>query len=194
MNDMSGRMEDPAGSGILSEPGTVLHCRADGGSLRSLPEAGGQATLRRHPDGRALPCAGSGGDRRRRGPVALLERALRGDAVHVVAAAPDCVARPGCPAARHASEFPRGSVALLDEDDPSGRSGVRRLAAGLASPRDTGRRKRPCQGHKCSQVLPEGPGIQADRAARVEHMAIIKKTNLLYGSALPKLQFQWWIW
>ena len=50
MNDMSGCPKGIAGSGLPSEPAPSSHCHAGGGRLRSSPDAGERATLRRHPD------------------------------------------------------------------------------------------------------------------------------------------------
>ena len=111
----------------------------------------------RHADGHVVRNVGSGVDFRRRGLVALLERALRGEAVHVVAATSDRVARSGYPLIRHVIELSGGSIELLEEDDLSVRSGVRCLVADLASSRDSRHGKRPGQGHEEDPGLPEEP-------------------------------------
>ncbi|MXX88503.1 MAG: hypothetical protein F4213_22250 [Boseongicola sp. SB0677_bin_26] len=138
-------------------PDAILHARVSGAKQESSLDARERLLRDRHPDGHVVREAGSGVDFRRRGPVALLERAMRGEAVHVVAAAPDRITRSGSPTVGHVIELSGGSIELLEAGDHSVRSGVRRLAADLASSRDFRHGKRPGQGHEEDQGLPEGP-------------------------------------
>ena len=147
--------------GVPVDPDTILCACVSSARQESSLDAQERLLRDRCPDGHVARDAGSGVDFKRRGLVALLERALRGEAVHVVAAAPDRVTRSGYPLIRHVIELSGGSIELLEEDDHSVRSGIRRLAADLASARDSRHVKRPGQRHEEDQGLPEEPGPSA---------------------------------
>ena len=143
------------------DPDTIPCARVSGARQGSSLDTRERLLRERYPDGHVVRDVGSGIDRRRRCPVALLERALRGEAVHVVAAAPDRITRSGCPTVGHVIELSGGSIELLEKDDHSDRSGGRRRVADLASARDSRHGKRPGQGHEEDQGLPEEPGPAA---------------------------------
>ena len=143
------------------DPDTFPCARVSGARQESSLDTRERLLRERHADGRVVRDVGSGVDFRRRGLVALLERALRGEAVHVVAATSDRITRSGYPLIRHVIELSGGSIELLEEDDLSDRSGVRCLVADLASSRDSRHGKRSGQGHKKDQGLSEGPGPAA---------------------------------
>ena len=147
--------------GVPVDPDTTLCARMPSARQESSLDTRERLLRDRIPDGHVARDAGSGVDFRRRGLVTLLERALRGEAVHVVAAAPDRITRSGHPTVRHVIELSGGSVELLEEDDPSDRPGVRCLVAYIASFRDSHHGKRSGQGHKKDQGLPEEPGSAA---------------------------------
>ena len=111
----------------------------------------------RDPDGRVVRDAGSGFNFERRGLVALLERALRGEAVHVVAATSECITRAGYPLIRHVIELSGGSIELLEEDDRPGPFDVRFLVGSIASFCNAHHGKRCGQGHRKDRGLPEEP-------------------------------------
>ncbi len=93
------------------EPGTILHARASSARQCFSLDTEERLPRARYPDGRVVRDTGSGVDFRRRGLVALLERALRGEAVHVVAATPDRITRSGYPLIRHVVELSGGGIA-----------------------------------------------------------------------------------
>ncbi len=137
------------------EPDTVLYARVSSAKQLSCLDTQERLLRSRYPDGRVVRDGGSGVDFRRRGFVAVLERALRGEAVDVVAAAPDRVTRSGYPLIRHVIEFSGGSIELLEEDDLSDQFDVRCLVAHIASFCNSHHGKRSGQRHKKDQGLPE---------------------------------------
>ncbi len=139
------------------EPDTVPCARVSSARQGSSLDTRERILRGRCPNGRIVRDAGSGFKFKRRGPAALLERALRGEAVHVVAAAPDRIARAGCPLVRHVIELSGGSIELLEEDDRSDRFDVRRLVAHFISFRNSRHGERSGQGRKEDQGLPEEP-------------------------------------
>ena len=139
------------------EPDTILYARASSARQLSSLDTGERLPRARHPDGRVVRDTGSGVDFRRRGLVARLERALRGEAVHVVAATPDRITRSGCPLVRHVVELSGGGTELLEEDDLTDQFDVRCLVAWITSFCNARHGKRSGQGHEEDQGLPEGP-------------------------------------
>ncbi|MCY3874631.1 MAG: hypothetical protein OXF88_10100 [Rhodobacteraceae bacterium] len=139
------------------EPDTILDARASSARQFSCRDTEERLPRARYPDGRVVRDTGSGVDFRRRGRVALLERALRGDAVHVVAATPDRITRSGYPLARHVIELSGGRTELLEEDDLTGQFHVLCLVACITSFCNARHGKRSGQGHEEDQGLPEGP-------------------------------------
>ena len=139
------------------EPDTILYARASSARQFSSLDTQERLPCARYPDGRVVRDTGSGVDFRRRGLVALLERTLRGEAVHVVAATPDRITHSGYPHIRHVIELSEGSIELLEEDDLTDRFDVRCLAACITSFCNAHHGKRSGQGHEEDQGLPEGP-------------------------------------
>ncbi len=109
------------------EPDTILYARASSASQLSSLDTEERFPRARYPDGRVVRDTGSGVVFRRRGLVARLERALRGEAVHVVAATPDRITRSGYPLVRHVVERSGGGIELLEEDDLTEQFDVRCL-------------------------------------------------------------------
>ena len=143
------------------EPDTVLYARVSSAKQLSSLDTQERLLRARYPDGRVVRDVGSGFNFKRRGFVALLERALRGEAVHVVAATSDRVTRSGYPLIKHVIELSGGSIELLEEDDLADQFDVRCLVAYIASFCNSHHGKRSGQRHKKDQGLPEGPGTAA---------------------------------
>ena len=143
------------------EPDTILYARVSGAEPEPSLDTQERLLRDRYPDGRVVLDTGSGFDFERRGFVTLLERALRGDAVHVVAATSDRITRSGYPLIRHVIELSGGSIELLEEDDHSDPFDVRCLVACIASFCNAHHGKRSGQGHEKDPGLPEDPGPSA---------------------------------
>ena len=143
------------------DPGTIPCARVSSARQESSLDARERLLRERHADGHVVRDVGSGVDFRRRGLVALLERALRGEAVQVVAATSDRITRSGYPLIRHVIELSGGSIEFLEEDDLSDRSGVRCLVAYITSFCNSHHGKRSGQRHKKDPGLPEEPGPAA---------------------------------
>ncbi len=139
------------------ESDTIIYARASSARQLSSLDTEERLPRERYPDGRVVRDTGSGVDFRRRGLVALLERTLRGEAVHVVAATPDRITRSGYPLIRHVVELSGGGTELLEEDDLTGQFDVRCLVACITSFCNARHGKRSGQGHEEDQGLPEGP-------------------------------------
>ena len=139
------------------DPDTILYARVSSAKQGSSLDTQERLLRDRYPDGQVVRDTGSGFDFKRRGFVALLERALRGEAVHVVAATSDRITRSGYPLIRHVIELSGGSIELLEEDDLSDRFDVRCLVAYITSFCNAHHGKGSGQGHKKDQGLPEGP-------------------------------------
>ncbi|MDE2791600.1 MAG: recombinase family protein [Paracoccaceae bacterium] len=80
---------------VSVDPGTILYARVSSARQESSLDTQERLLRDRYPDGQVVRDVGSGFNFRRRGFVALLERALRGEAVHVVAATSDRITRSG---------------------------------------------------------------------------------------------------
>ena len=143
------------------DPDTFLCAGVCSARQESSLDARERLLRERHADGHVVRNVGSGVDFRRRGLVALLERALRGEAVHVVAATSDRVTRSGYPLIRHVIELSGGSIELLEEDDLSDQFDVRCLVAYITSFCNSHHGKRSGQRHKKDQGLPEESGPAA---------------------------------
>ena len=139
------------------DPDTILYARVSSARQESSLDTQERLLRDRYPDGHVVRDTGSGFNFRRRGFVALLERALRGEAVHVVAATSDRITRSGYPLIRHVIELSGGRTELLEEDDLSDPFDVRCLVASITSFCNSHHGKRSGQRHKKDQGLPEGP-------------------------------------
>ncbi len=115
------------------ETDTILDARVSSAVQHSSLATQKRFLRARDPDRRVVRDAGSGFDFKRRGFVALLERAMRGEAVHVVAATSECITRSGYPLIRHVIELSGGSIELLEEDDRPDPFDVRCLVASIVS-------------------------------------------------------------
>ncbi len=87
---------------------------------------------------------------------ALLERALRGEPVKVVATTSDRVTRSGVPLIRHIFERSGGRIELLEEDDHAEQFDVKYLVAHIPSFCNSQHGKRAGQRHKKDPGLSEG--------------------------------------
>ncbi len=139
------------------EPDTILYARVSSAKQGSSLDTQERILRGRYPNGRIVRDVGSGFNFKRRGLVALLEQALRGEAVHVMAATSDRITRVGYPLIRHVIELSGGSIELLEEDDRSDRFDVRCLVAHVTSFCNSRHGKRSGQRHKKDQGLPEEP-------------------------------------
>ncbi len=100
--------------------------------------------------------AGCGCNSRRPGFLTLLERALRGEPVNVVAATSDRIKRSGVPLIRHIFERSGGRIGLLEEDDHAEQFDVKYLVTYIPSFCNSQHGKRAGQRHKKDPGLSEG--------------------------------------
>lgn len=139
------------------ESDIILYARVSSAKQFSSLDTQERLLRGRYPDGRVVRDVGSGFNFKRRGFVALLERALRGEAIHVVAATSDRITRSGSPLIKHVIELSGGSIKLLEEDDLSDQFDVRCLVASITSFCNSHHGKRSGQRHEKDQGLPEEP-------------------------------------
>ena len=82
-------------------------------------------------------------------------RALRGEAVHVVATTSDRISRSGYPFIRHVIELSGGSIELLEENTVTEQFDVRTLIAYITSFCNSVHGKRASQRHAKDTGIPE---------------------------------------
>ena len=116
-----------------SKASTILYARASSAKQRSSVETQERILHKAYPNGEMLSDIGSGFNFKRRGFRVILERALQGEQIHVVATTSDRITRSGFPLVRHIIELPGGSIELLEEDGAPGQFDVRTLIAFITS-------------------------------------------------------------
>ena len=140
------------------DPDTVLYCRVSSAKQVSSLNTQERLLLDRYPDGTVIRDTGSGFDFKRQGFVAILERALRGEAIHLVATTSDRIARSGYPLIRHVIEISGGSIELLAEDGVVEQFDIRTPVAHITSFCNSHHGKRAGQRHTKSPGVPEEAG------------------------------------
>ncbi len=102
---------------VSADPEVVLYVRVSSAKQESSLETQQRLLRERYVSARVVRDTGSGFNFRRPGFVALLERALQGEPVNLVATTSDRVTRSGFPLIRHIFELSEGRIELLEEDD-----------------------------------------------------------------------------
>lgn len=111
----------------------IGYCRVSSAKQRSSLNTQRDIILGFYPDIKIVSDIGSGFNFNRKGFVALLERAMRGDAIHVVVATQDRLTRVGFPFVARAFELPGGRIECLEEQDCPGEFDINTLVAFLTS-------------------------------------------------------------
>lgn len=136
------------------EPDLVLYTLASSAKQRSSLETQEQILRRKYPDAPLVSDIASGFNFKRRGFLALLERALRGEPVQVVATTSDRITRSGFPLIRHIFELSGGGIHLLEEPDRTDPFDVRELIAFITSFCNSVHGKRAHQRHAKNPGVP----------------------------------------
>ncbi len=137
------------------DPEIVLYARVSSVKQRSSLDTQQRRLHEQYPGAGIVRDTGSGFNFKRPGFLALLERALRGEPVRVVATTSDRVTRSGFPLIRHIFELSGGSIELLEEDDHAEQFDVKYLVAYITSFCNSQHGKRAGQRHKKNSGLPE---------------------------------------
>ncbi|WP_394155893.1 recombinase family protein [Loktanella salsilacus] len=138
------------------DPDIVLYARVSSAKQASSTETQERLLRGRYPEARVVSDIASGFNFKRRGFISLLERALHGEPVRLVATTSDRITRSGFPLIRHIFELSGGGIELLEEDDQADPFDVRELVAFITSFCNSVHGKRAHQRHKKNQGLPEG--------------------------------------
>lgn len=117
---------------IQEEQTTILYCRVSSKKQESSLDTQ-QRLLEEQYNGRVIRDIGSGFNFQRRGFVSVLERALQGESIKLVATTSDRITRAGFPIIKHIIELSGGSVELLEEDDSSDQFDVSYLISYITS-------------------------------------------------------------
>jgi len=133
----------------------VLYARVSSAKQKSSLDTQQRLLLEKFPGAKVVRDIGSGFNFKRPGFISLLERALQGEPIKLVAATSDRVTRSGFPLIRHILELSGGSIELLEEDDSTQQFDVRYLVAYITSFCNSQHGKRAGQRHKKDQGLPE---------------------------------------
>ena len=138
------------------DPDVVLYARVSSAKQASSIETQERLLRDRYPDARIVSDVASGFNFKRRGFGALLERALCGEPVQVVATTSDRITRSGFGLIRHIFELSGGGIELLEEDDHADPFDVRELVAFITSFCNSIHGKRAHQRHAKDQGVPKG--------------------------------------
>ncbi len=117
---------------IREELTTMLYCRVSSKKQESSLDTQ-QRVLENHYDGKVIRDIGSGFNFQRRGFVSILERALRGEPIKLVATTSDRITRSGFPIIKRIIELSGGSVELLEEDNTTDQFDVSYLISYITS-------------------------------------------------------------
>lgn len=117
---------------IQEEQLTILYCRVSSKKQESSLDTQ-QKLLQESYDGTVIRDTGSGFNFQRRGFVSILERALQGEPIRLVATTSDRITRSGFPIIKRIIELSGGSVELLEEDDTSDQFDVSYLVSYITS-------------------------------------------------------------
>ena len=100
----------------IQESGTLGYARVSSKKQKSSLQAQTQEILLQYPEAEIVTDIGSGFNFKRRGLISVLERALRGDAIHVVVSDDDRLARAGRELIRFVIESAGGQLTTLHSD------------------------------------------------------------------------------
>lgn len=137
------------------DPEIILYARVSSAKQKSSLDTQQRLLLDKYPGARVVRDIGSGFNFKRSGFIAILERALRGEAIRLVAATSDRVTRTGFALIRHIFELSGGRIELLEEDDCVEQFDVKYLVAYITSFCNSQHGRRSSQRNKADQGLPE---------------------------------------
>jgi predicted site-specific integrase-resolvase len=140
---------------------TFLYARVSSAKQESSIYTQEQILRDAYPNGQFCHDIASGFNFGRRSFRTILERALSGEPIHLVATTSDRITRTGFPFIKHVIELVGGHVELLEENDCSDPFDVRYLISYITSFCNSVHGKRSSKRHKKDQVLPEKPKASA---------------------------------
>ena len=105
--------------GLQQQQFTICYCRVSSHKQRDDLERQVAFMQEKYPQAEVIKDIGSGLNFKRAGLKAILERAMRGDRIHVVVAHRDRLARFGSELVRQVIEFNGGQLVVLSEDSLS---------------------------------------------------------------------------
>ena len=105
--------------GLQQQQSTICYCRVSSHKQRDDLERQVAFMQEKYPQAEVIKDIGSGLNFKRAGLKAILERAMRGDRIHVVVAHRDRLARFGSELVRQVIEFNGGQLVVLSEDSLS---------------------------------------------------------------------------
>ena len=133
---------------VESEPDVILYARVSSKKQASSIDTQSRLLHEKYPGQSIVSDVASGFNFKRRGFKALLERALLGEPIRVVATTSDRITRSGFPLVRHIFELSGGGIELLKEHDSADQFDVRYLIAYITSFCNSTYGKRSSQRHK----------------------------------------------
>lgn len=145
---------------IQEEQTTILYCRVSSKKQESSLDTQ-QRLLEEQYSGKVIRDIGSGFNFQRRGFVSVLERALRGEPIKLVATTSDRITRSGFPIIKHIIELSGGSVELLEEDDTSDQFDISHLISYIASFCNSVHGKRSSKRNKEDKSVSEEQGLSS---------------------------------
>jgi len=140
---------------IDTDATVVLYARVSSAKQKTSLETQEKMLRETCPEGEFLSDVASGFNSKRRAFRSILERALSGEPIRLVATTSDRIARSGFPLIRHIIELSGGSIELLEEEDCPEQFDVRTLVAFITSYCNSVHGKRSHQRHKKDQGIPE---------------------------------------
>lgn len=143
---------------IQEEQRTILYCRVSSKKQETSLD-GQQHILQQHYEGQVIRDVGSGFNFQRRGFVSVLECALRGEPIKLVATTSDRITRSGFPIIKRVIELSGGSVELLEEDDSSDQFDVSYITSYITSFCNSVHGKRSHKRNQENPSLSKGQGL-----------------------------------
>lgn len=140
---------------IPIDPEIIIYTRVSSAKQKFSLDTQQQLLLDKYPGAKVVRDIGSGFNFKRSGFIALLERALRGEAIRLVATTSDRITRTGFALIRHIFELSGGRIELLEEDDCVKQFDFKYLAY-ITSFCNSQHGKRSSQRHKKDQGLSKG--------------------------------------
>lgn len=138
------------------DPEIVLYARVSSAKQKSSLDTQERILLERFPGARVVRDTGSGFNFKRPRFISLLERALQGEPIQLVATTSDRITRSGFPLIRHIFELSGGRIELLEDDDCAEQFDVKYLIAYVTSFCNSQHGKRAGQRHQKDPGLSEG--------------------------------------
>ena len=117
----------------VEEPSVViLYARVSSKKQQSSLKTQERRLKKHYPDGQFISDIASGCNQNRRGYKAILERAIEGNSLHLVATTSDRITRTGFPLIKWIIELSGGRIELLEEEDSTDQFDTKTLIAFIA--------------------------------------------------------------